>query len=193
MLLVAGAVGSGECWCWCCWWWWMLLLVLLLVLLVVVNVVAVAVVADKCSPREMSLYLIVPWRFYFLLEIILTIMCFYFLILIDLFCRLTILGGLTRGCIDVLQVKGLSGNRTTRVALTMAPFLSRICSGVWNSVGKMGVGGQGGLVQKRYLEQLIVIKKCRWMEATALPTVSQPLPIIFDPSNLNSWCFMIYK
>ena len=130
---------------------------------------------------------------YFLLEIILTIMCFYFLILIDLFCRLTILGGLTRGCIDVLQVKGLSGNRTTRVALTMAPFLSRICSGVWNSVGKMGVGGQGGLVQKRYLEQLIVIKKCRWMEATALPTVSQPLPIIFDPSNLNSWCFMIYK
>ena len=38
----------------------MLLLVLLLVLLVVVNVVAVAVVADKCSPREMSLYLIVP-------------------------------------------------------------------------------------------------------------------------------------
>ena len=130
---------------------------------------------------------------YFLLEIILTIMCFYFLILIDLFCRLTILGGLTRGCIDVLQVKGLSGNRTTRVALTMAPFLSRICSGVWNSVGKMGVGGQGGLVQKRYLEQLIVIKKCRWMEATALPTVSQPLPIIFDPSNLNSWCFMILQ
>ena len=101
----------------------------MLMLLVVVNVVAVAVVADKCCPREMSLYLLYLDDLFFAGDL-LTIMCFYFLILIDLFCRLTILGGLTRGCIDVLQVKGLSGNRTTRVALTMAPFLSRICSGV---------------------------------------------------------------
>ena len=46
-------------------------------------------------------------------------------------------------CINALQVKGLSGNMTTRVVPIIAPLLSRICTGEVN-MGKKYEGGQKG-------------------------------------------------